>query len=205
MKGPNIEAVLESLKRARKYFGFSFLLSLGALLIFYLKQDATSIPFLEEFELTKTQYLNIGMVFFLGLLVLTKSFLDDAFEGIKYLEDRESAMSVGSFPWALTKFAGEKNDQIIISIISRLVLCLHPLLYLFLFDYSEVNHFMIGFLILLTMIGIWVLLFSTNFQKPILFDQKTEEEKSKQTIVDKLDSLGRSLDIKALRYPKRHR
>jgi len=196
MKGPNIEAVLESLKRARKYFGFSFLLSIGAFLIFFLKQDATSIPFFNEFELTQTQYLIIGITFSLGLLVLTKMFLDDAFEGMKYLEDRKSAMSVGSFPWALTKFAGEKKDQIIASKLSRLILCLHPLLYIFLFDFDKLNVALLVLILLASGIGIWILIFSKNFQKPILFDSKTEEEKSKENIVDKLDFLIKTIEKK---------
>lgn len=199
MKGPNIDAVLESLKRARKYFGFSFLLSLGAILLWYLKQESTSIPLFNDFVLTTGQYLNIGMVSSLGLLILSKLFLDDSFEGMKYLEERKSAMAVGSFPWALTKFVGKKPDQIIISLISRLVLCLHPLAYLFLFDYSQVNFLLIGLLIILTTIGIWILFFTDKFQQPILFDQKTEEEKRNHTIVDKLDQLVKSLNIRELR------
>lgn len=187
MKGPNFDAVLESLKRARKYFGFSFLLSLGAMLLWFLEQDSTSIPILKDFVLTKSQYLSISMVFSLGLLVLSKSFLDDAFEGMKYLEDRSSAMSVGSFPWVLTKFTGKKNTQIIVSIVSRIILCLHPLIYLFVFDYSEINYLLIGLLITLTALGAWILFFSFNFQQPILFDQKNEEEKQNNTIAKKLE------------------
>lgn len=182
MKGPNIEAVLESLKRARKFFGFSFILSLGAVLIWYLNQDETTIPFLRDFVLTKNQYLSISLIFSLGLLVLSKSFLDDAFIGMKYLEDRKSAMAVGSFPWALTKFAGKKCDQRFISFISRIVLSFHPILYWLLLDSWKENFFQSSIFVITTLICIWIFIFSFNFQKPILFDQNTEKEKSNESI-----------------------
>lgn len=194
MKGPNVEAVLESLRRARKYFGYSFYLSLGGALLVYLKQESATIPFFKEYQISIEQYLQIASVFSLGLIVLSKSFIDDAFEGIKYLEDRYSAMSVGSFPWALTKFAGDKFEQVIISMSSRVLLCLHPVLYLFLFNYSEFNLVSVIFVILALSTGIWVLSFSFNFQKPILFDSKTERKKSKETIISKLDELVKKND-----------
>lgn len=193
MKGPNVSAVTESLKRARKFFGFSFLLSLTALLIYYLDQDSTKLPFFTDFEINNQQYLNIAMIFSVGLLILSKSFIDDAFEGMKYLEDRSSAMTVGSFPWVMTKYAGNKLDQVFISRLSRFVLCVHPLFYLILHDWSNVNMFFIVLLLLLITISGWILIFSKKFQLPILFDTKQEEQKNSDNVLSKLEELNKLL------------
>ena len=193
MKGPSSEAVLESLKRARKYLGFSFLLGLLTALVVYLDLTTVKLPFPRDLDVKIDQYILLAMVFSVGFLVLAKSFMDDAFEGMRYLSDRKSAMLVGSFPWPLTRFAGDKWNHRVVSYLSRTVLALHPLVYTFVIHYSRTRWYEVVLLTVVALLGMWILISSRRFQKPILFDRETERRDEEETVLQKLDDINRSL------------
>jgi hypothetical protein len=115
----------------------------------------------------------------LGLLALVISFMSDALKGARYLQDRKSAMSVGNFPWSLSKYAGEVWILKLLSCTTRLIMCLHPIIYIFILGVWQV--FNLPIFIFLSIIAStfsgWTLFISESFQKPLLFDRKTEEER----------------------------
>lgn len=191
MKGPSSKAVLESLKRARKYLGFSFLLSVLTVLIIYLELKTITLPYPQKLNISIVDYYRIAAAFSIGFLFLSKTYMDDAFEGMKYLENRNSVMEVASFPWPISRYISEKWHHKITSYLLRSALALHPFIYLFVFGYN--NIYEIVLLLILIPISIWILISSQRFQQPILFDNKKEEREDEESIKDKLDKIYDSL------------
>jgi hypothetical protein len=119
--------------------------------------------------------------------------MSDALKGARYLQDRSSAMSVGNFPWSLSKYAGENKVSQFLSFITRMVMSFHPITYNFILGLWQVFNpivFYVLSIITLALSG-WILFISEQFQKPILFDRKTEEEKKNdiEKLTEKIDEL----------------
>jgi uncharacterized protein YjbI with pentapeptide repeats len=185
MQGSNSEVIIESLKRARKLHGFSLTLAGIALFIYILKLPSIKFPN-QDFEVSPDQYWILAMPICIGLLFLVATFLNDAFNGIKYLFDRKSAMQVGFFPWVLSKYSGEGRFSKIQSISGRLILSFHPLLYLTL--WGNWGNFPLWlyliFMVVIMALSYMIFRISQNFQKPILFD--SESERQRQSDIEKL-------------------
>ena len=192
MQGPNPDAVIESLKRARWLHGFSMSLIGIVILIATLNLTEIKFPWAENVKVTPSQFGLLAMPMSIGLLILVGSFISDALRGARYLQDRSSAMSVGNFPWSLSKYAGEDKVSQFLSFITRMVMSFHPITYIFILGLWQVFNptvFYILSIITLILSG-WVLFLSEQFQKPILFDRKTEEER--QDNIEKLTEAVKS-------------
>jgi hypothetical protein len=178
MQGSNPEAVVESLKRARRLHGHSLALVGIVLLIAVLKLPKIPFPY-SDITVDTVRFGLLAMPMSIGILSLVTSFLADALKGARYLNDRQSAMTVGNFPWVLSKFAGSGRTNKIQSLITRLVMSFHPLVYLYYLGKWEVTNVVV-FYILLALLLItsgWTFVLSQRFQRPILFDRRTEEER----------------------------
>jgi predicted PurR-regulated permease PerM len=83
----------------------------------------------------------------------------------------------------LSKFAGAGWFNKLQSFIARLVMSFHPIVYIY-FLYKWLQHpqlvniliFNISIVLLLMLAG-WTFIISQRFQRPILFDKRTEEER----------------------------
>lgn len=183
MQGANPDAVIESLKRARKLHGISMSLVGIILLIALSVSKEIQFPYAKDFRISVDIFGILAMFMSIGLLSLIASFMNDALKGAQYLQDRQSAMRVGNFPWSLSKFTGRGRISKLQSLATRLLMCFHPLVYFyFLGDWNiaeskllNVNVLYFLGIVLLFFSG-WTFLISERFQKPILFDRRTEEE-----------------------------
>jgi len=189
MEGPNPEAVLESLKRSRRLCGYSLSLAGITLLIGALGLGEIAFPWLKDVKLTPDRFCLLAVAISLGLLTMANLFFSDALKGAKYLQDRKSAMSVGSFPWALSRFSGGGVLNRVASLTVRFVMSFHVLFYmLFLgkwnvFDLTSLLG-AINMAVLVTLllgVSIWTFVLSQRFQKPILFDSRTEAKRMEQS------------------------
>lgn len=244
MLGSNPEAVMESLKRARRLHGFSMTLVGIVILISLSSSDYTEIPFpyFKEFKISVQEFGLLAMFMSTGLLSLVASFMSDALKGVRYLQDRQSSMSVGNFPWVLSKYSGgadfklpqeqfdpfkpirplvlyqgnsirhrylrfkdtllrnnfkefiKKSPKIFVnwlpkphSFITRFIMSFHPLVYLYFIREWNVKGWELFnipaqylFIIPLLLLSSCTFIISQRFQKPILFDQKTEEEHQRE-------------------------
>ncbi|UCE08133.1 MAG: pentapeptide repeat-containing protein [bacterium] len=184
MQGSNPDAILESLKQARRLHGFSMTLAGIVLLIPFLSLE--KIPLRQNIEITTNKFGLLAMPLSIGILSLVKLFMKDALDGAQYLNDRQSAMIVGNFPWVLSKYAGGNWFNKLQSFMTRFVMTFHPLVYLYFWGtweafYSVVCTIFVGLLLVLS---IWTFILSQRFQKPILFDTNTESEQ--QSDIEKL-------------------
>ena len=126
----------------------------------------------------------------IALIFLVNIFFGDALKGARYINDRASAMSVGNFPWILSKFTGKAQktglwDKIlflfrwVLSFSPRFILSFHGLVFIYYVKQwaifpAPVFYILSAFLIF---VSTWTTVLSQQFQKPILFDRKTEEER----------------------------
>jgi uncharacterized protein YjbI with pentapeptide repeats len=205
MQGANAEAVVESLRHARKLHTFSLLLAGIALLFIVIKPKTITLPYLAgSFKFDDLSYAFLATILSTALLSQVASFIDSALHGARYLNDRRAAMLVGHFPWLLSKFesdpAGKRQSKIL-----RIFIIFHPLIYIYFFvqwsalaigDWdSLIRHYqqipvILGEYLLpvvyLILIRICLRLFSLSegFQKPILFDAETE--RSRRTDMERL-------------------
>lgn len=198
MQGSNAEAVIESLKHARKLHTFSMILAGIGLLFIVIRPKSITLPYLAgSFKFDDLSYAFMAAMLSTGLLSLVATFIDSALQGARYLNDRRSAMTVGHFPWVLSKYEHDpavrrQSKQL------RFFMSFHPMVYLYFFvkwdsllrgDWAGVvSHYQE----LPVILGEWLLpLFflllishcrnifrlSEGFQKPILFDTLTERER----------------------------
>ena len=220
MQGPNPDAVIESLKRARRLHGFSMSLVGIIILIAILNLTEIKFPWAENVKVTPSQFGLLAMPMSIGLLILVGSFMSDALKGVRYLQDRSSAMSVGNFPWSLSKYSGSGarplKDRILqiadsdspwklikyagedkiaqfLSFTTRMVMSFHPITYIFILQYWQVFNPIVFYVLSILTLALsgWVLHLSEQFQKPILFDRKTEEEKKEN--IEKLTEVVKEL------------
>ena len=195
MHGSSAEAVIESLRHARKLHTFSVMLGGIALLFIVIKPKTISLPYLSgSFKFDDLSYAFLATILSTALLSQVASFIDSAIEGAHYLNDRRSAMLVGHFPWVLSKYESEPANRRR-SRIMRMFLVFHPVVYLYFFvkwdalfigdwegvilHYRELPIVLGEFLlpvifVILVMFCRHIFRQSEGFQKPILFDSETE-------------------------------
>jgi hypothetical protein len=195
MQGANADAVIESLRHARKLHTFSLLLAGIAMLFIVIKPKTITLPYLAgSFKFDDISYSFLAMILSTVLLSQVSSFIDSALQGAHYLKDRRSAMLVGHFPWLLSKYESEEANRRQ-SKIMRFFLVFHPLVYLYFFTkwdvlfsgsweglrqhYQEMpvvfgEYLMPVFYVILIKLCIHIFQLSEGFQKPILFDTQTE-------------------------------
>ena len=195
MQGANVDAVLESLKHARKLHTFSLILSGIALLFIIIKPTSVTLPYLAgSFKFDDLSYAFLATFLSSGLLSLVSIFLDSALQGARYLNDRRAAVLVGHFPWLMSKY---EHDPLLKkqSKIMRFFLSFHPVIYFYFFvkwdalfigDWEEVIRYyrelpvflgellMPLFYVILLRLSLNIFRISEGFQKPVLFDTQTE-------------------------------
>ncbi|NTV05016.1 MAG: pentapeptide repeat-containing protein [Chlorobiaceae bacterium] len=195
MQGANADAVIESLRHARKLHTFSLLLAGIALLFIVIKPKTITLPYLAgSFKFDDISYSFLAMILSTVLLSQVSSFIDSALQGARYLNDRRSAMLVGHFPWLLSKYESEQANRRQ-SKMMRFFLVFHPVIYLYFFmkwdvlfsgnweelmlHYQEMpvifaEYLLPVFYVILFKLCIHIFRLSEGFQKPILFDTETE-------------------------------
>lgn len=198
MQGSNAEAVIESLKHARKLHTFSMILAGIGLLFIVIRPKSITLPYLAgSFKFDDLSYAFLAALLSTGLLRLVATFIDSALQGARYLNDRRSAMTVGHFPWMLSKYehdpAVRRQSKLL-----RFFMSFHPMVYLYFFvkwdslvqgDWAGlVSHYhglpvILGewllpvFYVALFRLCLGIFRLSEGFQKPILFDTLTERER----------------------------
>ncbi len=205
MQGANADAVIESLRHARKLHTFSLLLAGIAMLFIVIKPKTITLPYLAgSFKFDDISYAFLAMILSTVLLSQVSSFIDSALQGARYLNDRRSAMLVGHFPWLLSKYESEPTNRRQ-SKIMRFFLVFHPAVYLYFFlkwdllfsgnwegimqHYQEMpvifaEYLLPVFYIILIKLCRHIFRLSEGFQKPILFD--TETERGRHTEMERL-------------------
>ncbi len=205
MQGANAEAVIESLRHARKLHTFSLLLAGIALLFIVIKPKTISLPYLAgSFKFDDYSYAFLATILSTVLLSQVSSFIDSALQGARYLNDRRAAMLVGHFPWLLSKYESEEPNKRQ-SKIMRFFLVFHPVIYIYFFmkwtllftgDWPAiVQHYQDSpviygeyllplFYVILIRLCLHIFRLSEGFQKPILFD--TETERSRHSDMERL-------------------
>ena len=195
MQGANADAVIESLKQARKLHTFSLLLAGIAMLFIVIKPKTITLPYLAgSFKFDDFSYSFLATILSTVLLSQVSSFIDSALQGAHYLNDRRAAMLVGHFPWLLSKYESEPANRRQ-SKIMRFFLVFHPVIYIYFFmkwdlfftgdwqgliqHYQEMpvifGEYLLPVLyVILIKLCIHVFRLSEGFQKPILFDTETE-------------------------------
>ncbi len=190
MLGPSADAVVQSLSRARRYHGFSVGLGIVMLAILIMSPPDAALYNFGNYKTPIERFALFSMIFTAGILSFVKAFLEDALDGTRCLRDRDSAMIVGRFPWILTRFTGHRWDKRGLSFISRAALALHPVIYLFVPRETIAWYdWVLGAVILL--FSVWIFLLSQQYQRPILFDSKTEFYKKRDinTLTNQLEEL----------------
>jgi uncharacterized protein YjbI with pentapeptide repeats len=198
MQGANAEAVVESLRHARKLHTFSLLLAGIALLFIVFKPKTITLPYLAgSFKFDDLSYAFLASILSTAVLSQVGSFIDSALQGAHYLNDRRAAMLVGHFPWLLSKYesepAGKRQSRIL-----RFFMIFHPLIYIYFFipwsaivagDWEAIivhyqqmpvifGEYLLPFVyIILIRICQHIFRLSEGFQKPILFDAETERNR----------------------------
>ena len=208
MRGSNPDAVEDSLKHARKLHFYSIMLAGIALLVFILDIKEIKIPYLlpdnvlgkvSNPTVSPFKLSVLSIILSTGICGLVAVFLNSALQGTQYLNDRASAMKIGHFPWVLSKYEHKKGSKII-SFIFRLLFSFHPVIYIPFFFSKRINDSMFFSLLIpwsryyilpssnFIIIGILLLIIcgrifylSERFQKPILFDPKTEKDRKNDT------------------------
>jgi hypothetical protein len=169
VQGGNSEAIVESLKRARRLHGSSLTLSGIFLLIAILGLEEIKY---QNVEISPVNFGLFAMPISIGFISLANSFIADALKGVRYLKGSTSVMLVGTFPWSLVKYAGRRWTDRVQSLLSRFIMSFHPLVYLHYWKWIEGNLYFltIAFLIILSVVSTWTFILSQTFQKPIFFE-----------------------------------
>ncbi|NMW18525.1 MAG: pentapeptide repeat-containing protein [Chlorobiaceae bacterium] len=195
MQGANADAVIESLRHARKLHTFSLLLAGIAMLFIVIKPKTITLPYLAgSFKFDDLSYSFLATILSTVLLSQVSSFIDSALQGAHYLNDRRAAMLVGHFPWLLSKYESEPANRRQ-SKVMRFFLVFHPVVYIYFFlkwdvlfsgdwqglmqHYQEMpvifGEYLLPVLyVILIRLCIHIFKLSEGFQKPILFDTETE-------------------------------
>ena len=195
MQGANADAVIESLRHARKLHTFSLLLAGIAMLFIVIKPKTITLPYLSgSFKFDDLSYSFLATILSTVLLSQVSSFIDSGLQGAHYLNDRRAAMLVGHFPWLLSKYESEPANRRH-SKVMRFFLVFHPVIYFYFFlkwdvlfsgdwqgvmqHYQEMpvifgEYLLPVFYVILIKLCIHIFKLSEGFQKPILFDTETE-------------------------------
>ena len=195
MQGANADAVIESLRHARKLHTFSLLLAGIAMLFIVIKPKTITLPYLSgSFKFDDLSYSFLATILSTVLLSQVSSFIDSGLQGAHYLNDRRAAMLVGHFPWLLSTYESEPANRRQ-SKVMRFFLVFHPVIYIYFFlkwdvlfsgdwqgvmqHYQEMpvifgEYLLPVFYVILIKLCIHIFKLSEGFQKPILFDTETE-------------------------------
>ena len=195
MQGANADAVIESLRHARKLHTFSLLLAGIAMLFIVIKPKTITLPYLSgSFKFDDLSYSFLATILSTVLLSQVSSFIDSGLQGAHYLNDRRAAMLVGHFPWLLSKYESEPANRRQ-SKVMRFFLVFHPVIYFYFFlkwdvlfsgdwqgvmqHYQEMpvifgEYLLPVFYVILIKLCIHIFKLSEGFQTPILFDTETE-------------------------------
>jgi hypothetical protein len=203
MQGTNADVIVESLKHARKLHNISLSFSAVALLVVILRPKVIKLPLFPDFSSDATHFAVLAILCSIGVLTFTESFIRAAIDGAQYIRDRDSAMKVGHFPWTISKYDRDRWGKRQ-SLIMRIILCFHPLVYPVLYlmllsnPISELFPSGVGWLFYLgnvfavfayfALLALCVRIFwlSQQFQKAILSDPQTEiNRKSEAMILNK--------------------
>ena len=188
MLGPSAEAVVQSLTRARLFHTISLVLGITMMAVLILSPPEMFSGAFGNYKAPIERFALFAMILSAGALSFSKAFMEDALDGTRCLRDRDSAMVVGRFPWILTRFTGHRWDKRILSFISRSCLAFHPAIYLFM-PHEHIMWYDWGLGGLMALFSVWVFVLSQKFQRPILFDSKTEVYKKRE-----LNEIGAQLD-----------
>lgn len=188
MAGTNISTIIDNIKQARKHHLVSFSLALLFALVSWIPDPQSNpsesrkvkFPFL--IDTIEVKYMvPISILVSIVMMLLTVLTLRNAYQFVQYIKKREDAMAVGQFPWPLTSYARGGLSSIL-SILIRLVMCFHPIIYWTNGTY-RISDFkgwkdciLLAGCLLLTLIAITLFLISQQFQRPILFDPTTEKK-----------------------------
>ncbi|MCH7751529.1 MAG: hypothetical protein IH898_05170, partial [Planctomycetes bacterium] len=113
-------------------------------------------------------------------------YMNDALNGARLLHDRQSAMTVGTFSWALSRYTGDQLNKQFQSLVTRLVMAFHPVVYVFLLSWPPDWYYWVLGAVLLVFCT-WIFVISQQFQRPILFDRATEKaEEARQSDTQEL-------------------
>ena len=218
MQGADPNTIIENLKRARRLHGSSMLLAATVLIIAVLGLEEIKFTAVDIGKITPHNFGILAMPISLGILILVRSFMLSALNSIRFLNSRNSAMTVGHFPWILSKYEGRPALRsvgyryspilkisnpfalffvfsafmnLLLSHITRFVMCFHPLVYVYYWSENINKVFFILFFTLLMVFSLLIFLLSQEFQKPILFDTRTEmvRKSELEQLNDKLDEL----------------
>lgn len=202
MQGNNPDAVIESLKRARHFFGSS-LGMVAIVVLLSLSGDSTQNFEIYKVEIKQSLVKLVAMSISLGALVLCASFLSDGLKGARYIKTQEGAMKVGNFPWMISKYSGSGIWKLDYVKIIRIIMIFHPLAYISIIWQNSGNGLIYSpidwawVLLYLVLISTSFLIFrlSQKFQYPILFDpvaeknRKSDVEKQTEVLKEILDRL----------------
>lgn len=201
MLGSNADAVVASLDRARKLHGVSLgLVLLGVALTVSDNPDTTFVSFLGEIKLSAEEFYVLSGSASFGILTLVTSFLGDALDGARHLRTRDDAMTVGLFPWAISRYTGPSVLKKAQSYLTRISLAFHPVGYLVFWEWEIVTSGETWYpiaswhewtlLVMMLVFSTWIYIISQQFQRPILFDSKLEKERKTD-----MEKLSYALDV----------
>ncbi len=194
MQGSDANAIIESIKHARRLHNITLLFSVIVLVVVVLKPEKIKLPWFSEVTYNPTQLAALAVLLSTGIMILIESSMRSALQGAQYIKDRDSAMKVGHFPCTLSKY---ENGSLLFFM--RLLISLFPIapvIYMFFknpptflfFDKAEImTHWgyiliaSISFILLFFCIKTFLL--SQQFQKPILFDPATEKKRKNDATI----------------------
>ena len=163
------EIIIESLRRARRYYGSSLSFAIIAFIIWLSDKSVIKIPNI-DLEIAISDFRQLALISTAMLLYLTGTFLKDALFSAEYIQTSESAAKVSNFPWLISRYAGGKKNENIRSIIIRFLYMLHPITYTLLYDFTGEPLYIDDIIgIVIIMISVWIFYLSQKFQIPILF------------------------------------
>lgn len=164
------EPIIESLKRARRYFGISLTLAIISLVIWYNKIDGI---YIKNFEVVVSieRFRIMALSATIMLLYLAATFLKDALHNSEYIQTLKVAAVVSNFPWVISRYAGGEKNEVKNSIILRIIYALHPITYILLYEWSGqplLLDWILGVVVFALSFRLFA--FSERFQDPILFN-----------------------------------
>lgn len=195
MTGGKEEVILNSLIKAKRAFVMSVSITLIIMAIKFIGINSFAYVGLKINPKTFSLYA-LPIIFF--SLYKCNVLLGDVVTNVKYINTQSGAMTIGKYPWLLSRFSGNKVCQKAESLIIRILYCAHPLLFLSILiplsnqqTFKETilnleiaesirNSYINGFPFFITIL--WILLFSIvlltvkvfyksqKLQKPLLFD-----------------------------------
>ena len=127
-----------------------------------------------EYQSIAISPVNFGlfaMPISIALITLVNSLLSDALMGMRFINDKNSVMLVGMFPWSIVKYARIGWVNNFLSLLTRFAMSFHPVVYLHYWNWIEDDllYTTILFLITLSILSTWTFILSQSSQKPNFF------------------------------------